>query len=114
MAAYQLRSTTTMWDSFDELEEQEAHARAFGGNVGAPAINLDPAGNLIPPWGNSEPPVAADRSIGSMLADDEVAELRDADAAMSQLYDLKTRVMNISPLLNLPLSCLLSRLAGIY
>ena len=38
-----------MWDSFGELEEQEAHERAFGGNVGAPAINLDSAGNLIPP-----------------------------------------------------------------
>jgi hypothetical protein len=80
-----------MWDSFDELEQQEAHARAFGGNVGAPAINLDSAGNLITPWGNSEPPVAPDRSICSMLADDEVAELRDADAAMSELYDLNEK-----------------------
>ena len=78
----------SMWESFAELEEQDAHKRAFGGNVGAPAINLDSAGNLITPWGNSEPPVAPDRSIGSMLADDEVAELRDADAAMSELYDL--------------------------
>ena len=62
-----------MWESFDELEEQEALKKAFGGNVGAPAINLDLAGNLITPWGNAEPPVAPDRSIGSMLADDEVA-----------------------------------------
>lgn len=76
-----------MWDSFEELEEQEAHKRAFGGNVDAPAINLDSTGSVILPW---KPPVTQDRSIGSMLADDEVAELRDADEAMSQLYEENT------------------------
>ena len=48
-----VKAEQSMWDSFEELEEQEAHKRAFGGNVGAPAINLDSAGNVIPPW---EPP----------------------------------------------------------
>ena len=48
--SFSAASEQTIWDSFGELEEQEAHARAFGGIVGAPAINLDSAGNLIPPY----------------------------------------------------------------
>jgi hypothetical protein len=78
-----VKEEQSMWDSFEELEEQEAHKRAFGGSVGAPAINLDSGGNVIPPW---EPPVTREKSIGSMLADDEVAELRDADEALVEVH----------------------------
>ena len=39
--SFNAASEQSMWDDFGELEEQEAKAKAFGGNVGAPVISLD-------------------------------------------------------------------------
>ena len=69
LSIYPAKGEQSMWEIFEELDQQEEKAKAFTDKVGFPAIKLDSTVDLTAPVENSELQVTPDRSVSLMLAD---------------------------------------------